>query len=96
LAGLAVAGLIGGLILAGAAVLVWPIALAMLAGVVVAFGVANLYLIVLATRRVRQALTLEDLRGGLLGSLGLTLVELAGLSMLRGFLIATYGFSWGV
>jgi len=96
LAALAVTGLVGALLLAGVAVLVWPVALAMLAGVIVAFGVANLYLIVLATRRLRQAATLASLSGGLIGSLGLTLFELGALSGLRTLLIAAFGFSWGI
>src|SRR6266567_2195254 len=57
-------GLGGALILAGVGVLLWPVALAMLAGVVVAFGVANLYVLVLATRRAGQAVTFADLSGG--------------------------------
>ena len=96
LGGLAIAGLLGALVLAGVGVLAWPIALGMLAGVVVAFGVANLYLVLLVTRRTRQAAHLAELRGGLIASFGLTLLELGGLSALRGFLIASYGFSWGV
>jgi hypothetical protein len=68
----------------------------MLGGVVVAFGVANLYIIVLATGRLRQAVTLSSLSGGLLSSLGLTLLELGALSGLRNFLIAAFGFSWGL
>jgi hypothetical protein len=96
LGGLAIAGLVGALVLAGVGVLLWPVALAMLAGVVVAFGVANLYLIVLATGRSHQALTLADARGGLISGLGLTLLELGALAALRSFLVATYGFSWGV
>ena len=94
--GLALAGLIGGLVLAGVGLLLWPIALAMLAGVFVAFGVANLYVLVLATGRIRQAADLGELRRGLIGSVGLTLLELVGLSALRNFLIATFGFNWGV
>ena len=94
--GLALAGLVGALVLAGVGVLLWPVALAMLAGVVVAFGVANLYIIVLATGRRHQALTLGDARGGLISSLGLTLLELGALAALRSFLVSTYGFSWGV
>jgi uncharacterized membrane protein len=94
--GLALAGLVGALVLAGVGVLLWPIALAMLAGVLVAFGVANLYVIVLATGRARQSTTLADLRRGLVGSFGLTLLELVGLSALRNFLIAAFGFNWGV
>ena len=96
LAGLALAGLIGALVLAGVGVLLWPVALAMLAGVVVAFGVGNLYIIVLATGRSHQALSFADARGGLISSFGLTLLELGALAGLRSFLVATYGFSWGV
>ena len=94
--GLAVAGLLGALVLAGVGVLLWPVALAMLAGVVVAFGVANLYIVVLATGRRHQALTLGDARGGLISSLGLTLLEIGALAALRSLLVSTYGFSWGV
>jgi formate/nitrite transporter FocA (FNT family) len=75
---------------------VWPFALAMLGGVMVAFGIANLYIIVLATGRLRQAATLANLSGGLISSLGLTLVELGALSGLRSYLIAAFGFSWGL
>ena len=96
LAGLALIGLVGGLMLLGVGVLLWPIALAMLGAVLIAFGVANLYVIVLASGQARRARELGDLRGGLIGSLGLGLLELAGLSLLRTFLIATFGFSWGV
>jgi Predicted membrane protein (DUF2085) len=96
LGGLALAGLVGGLVLAGVGALLWPIALSMLAGVVVAFGVANLYIIVLATGRRHRAVSLADVRGGLISSFGLTLVELGGLAALRGLLVATLGFSWGV
>jgi len=96
LGGLALAGLLGALVLVGVGVLLWPIAVAMVAGVVIAFGVANLYIIVLATGRTQQALTLADARGGLISSFGLTLLELGALAALRSFLVATYGFSWGV
>jgi hypothetical protein len=94
--GLALVGLVGALVLAGVGVLLWPVALAMLAGVLVAFSVANLYLIVLATRRARQAVTFADLRGGLIGSFGLSLVELGALSAVRGWLVAAFGFTWGL
>ena len=96
LAGLALIGLVGGLILVGGAALLWPIALVMLLGVLVAFGVANLYLFVLAAGHVHEAEALPDLSGGLTVSLGLALLELAGLSALRTFLASTYGFTWGV
>jgi hypothetical protein len=94
--GLALAGLLGGLVLAGVGVLLWPIGLAMLAGVLVAFGAANLYVIVLATGRMHQAMSLASLRGGLIGSLGLTLLELGGLAALRTVLASTFGFTWGI
>lgn len=96
LAGLALAGLPGGLILTGVGILLWPIALAMLAAVLVAFGVANLYLIVLATGRVRQATSMATLRGGLVSSFGLSLLELGGLAALRTVLATQFGFTWGM
>src|SRR5437660_8157982 len=96
LGGLALAGLVGALLLAGVGVLLWPVALAMLGGVVVAFGVANLYVIVLATRRAGQAVTFADLSSGLIGSLGLSLLEIGGLAALRSWLVAAFGFTWGL
>ena len=95
LGGLALGGLIGALLLAGVRALLWPMALAMLLAVVLAFSVANLYVIVLATHRRQRAASFGDLRGGLLTSLGMALLEIGALSALRSFLIATYGFSWG-
>jgi hypothetical protein len=95
-AGLAVGGLLVGLILAGVGVLMWPIALAMLMGVLVAFGLANIYVLVLATGRMRQAVSSSDVRGLLVSSLGLGLLELAGLSALRTWLATSFGFTWGV
>jgi hypothetical protein len=94
-AGVALAALVGGLILVGPAVLLWPAALAMLLGVLVAFGVANLYIVTLATGRARQAVTLDSLGGPLIASLGAALLELGGLSALRSALVANFGFSWG-
>jgi uncharacterized membrane protein len=96
LAALAITGLLGAVLLVGGGVLAWPVALAMLGAVIVALGSANLYIIVLATRRVRQAVSLASLAGGLLSSLGLTLLELGALAGLRSVLIAAFGFSWGV
>jgi hypothetical protein len=95
-AGLALAGLVGALVLAGVGVLLWPIALAMLLGVVVAFGVANLYVLTLSTGRTGQAVVFGDLQGVLLSSLGLVLLELGALAFLRGWLATTFGFSWGI
>jgi len=94
-AGLALAVVVGALILAGVGVLLWPVALAMLVGVLVAFGAANLYVIVLVTGRVREAASMAALRGGLIGSLGLTLLELCGLAALRILLVTSFGFTWG-
>jgi hypothetical protein len=92
-AALALAGLVGALLLAGVGILAWPFALAMLAGVLVAFGVANLYMLILATGRLQETV----LSGGLLiSSLGLTLLELGALSGLRRLLIGAFGFSWGI
>ena len=95
-AGLVVAGLVGGLVLAGNGALLWPVALAMLAGVIVAFGFANLYVVVLVSGRAGQAVRVADLRGGLISSLGLVLLELGGLAALRGWLGATFGLTWGI
>ena len=95
IAGLALVALVGGLILAGVGVLLWPVAVAMLAGVLVAFGAANLYVIVLATGRAHEAASFDALRGGLIGSLGLSLLEIVGLAALRSVLAANLGFSWG-
>jgi hypothetical protein len=94
--GLALAALMGGLILSGVPPLLWPTALAMLAGVVVAFGVANVYVVSLLTHRVGSAASLSDVRGVLLSSLGLVLLELGALAALRSWLIAAFGFTWGI
>jgi hypothetical protein len=96
LGGLALAALVGGLILSGVAPLLWPTAVAMLAGVVVAFGVANVYVVSLLTDRVGSAATLSDMRGMFLSSLGLVLLELGALAALRSWLIAAFGFTWGI
>ncbi|GAC1324375.1 MAG: hypothetical protein NVSMB2_22460 [Chloroflexota bacterium] len=94
--GLALCALVGGLILAGVGVLLWPVALAMLVAVFVAFGAANMYVLVLAggaTRRVRDS---GDVGGLLLSSCGLVLLEIGALAALRSWLIGAFGFSWGV
>ena len=93
-AGLGAAALVGGLILAGAASLLWPVALAMLLAVLLAFGLANLYVLALLTgRRAQHA---SAVGGLLVSSLGLALVELAGLASLRAWLASSFGFTWGV
>jgi hypothetical protein len=94
--GLALAALLGALILSGVGVLLWPIALLMLLGVVVAFGVANVYVLVFATGRARQASDLGDLSSVALSAFGLVLLELGGLTVLRNWLTASFGFTWGI
>jgi hypothetical protein len=84
-AGLAATAVLGGLILVGTSPLLWPIALAMLLGVLAAFGTANVYLLALLTRRPGAEI---------LPALGLTLLEIAGLAGLRAWL-AGFGVSWG-
>jgi hypothetical protein len=95
LAGLALSALVGGLVLAGVGVLLWPVALAMLLGVVVAFGVANVYVLVLASGRAHKAGTVADLQGVLISSVGLVLLELGALAGLRSWLVSAFGFTWG-
>ena len=77
------------MILAGAGTLLWPLALTMLASVLVAFGAANAYVLALVTRQPQA-------RGLLLSSLGLALLELAALSSLRTWLVSAFGFTLGV
>lgn len=96
LGGLALCGLVGGLILAGVGVLLWPVALAMLIAVFVAFGSANLYVLVLAGGPARRVSHSADLRGLLLSSCGLVLLEIGALAALRSWLIGAFGFSWGL
>ena len=57
---------------------------------------ARQVLVVLATGRSRQALKLADLSGALVSSFGLVLLELGGLAALRNWLIASFGFTWGI
>src|SRR5579884_547063 len=80
LGGLAVIGLLGGVILVSPSALLWPLALAMLASVLLAFGCANLYLLVLATGRAAERF--GDLHGLLLSSLGGALLEIGALAAL--------------
>ena len=96
LGGLALCGLVGALILSGVGVLLWPIAILMLLGVVIGFGVANLYVILLVTNRGGHALRFGDLSGPLLSSFGLVLLELGALAALRSWLISAFGFTWGI
>jgi uncharacterized membrane protein len=92
--GLALAGLVGGLMLAGVSVLLWPLALLMLLGVLVAFGMGNLYVLVLVSRPHADGLAASALRGLIVSSLGLALLEIVGLSALRAWLATSLGFTW--
>ncbi len=94
-AGAAVGVALGWLMLLDVAPLLWPISLAMLASVLLAFGSANVYLLTLATDRVGQARAAADLRGVCVSGLGLALLELAVLAAVRGVL-ASLGVRWGV
>ena len=92
---LAVTGVLATVLLVGPAPLLWPTAILMLVSVVVAFGLANLYILTLVAARPNQASTLSDLSGPLISAIGLALLELAGLSALRTWLATTYNWSWG-
>jgi hypothetical protein len=95
LAALIVAGLVGAVLLIGPAPLLWPAAVLMLLSVLVAFGLANLYVLVLAAGSGNQALTFSDVAGPALSALGLALVELAALSALRTWLATMLNVTWG-
>jgi predicted membrane protein DUF2085 len=88
-------GLLAAVLLIAPAPLLWPAALLMLVAVLVAFGLANLYLVVLITGRAGQAVLFGQLSGPLVTALGLALLELAGLSALRSWLATSYGLTWG-
>jgi uncharacterized membrane protein len=90
--GLVVVALVGGLLLSGAAPLLWPAVLAMLAGLLAGFGTANVVLLGALQRR-RPPLPVTGL---LVAALGLALVEVAGLGALRSYLLAAFGFTWGL
>jgi hypothetical protein len=64
--------------------------------VLLAFGLANLYVLVLASGRSHQAGAARDLSGLLVAALGLGLLEPAALSTLRTWLATAFGFTWGV
>jgi len=87
---------IGALLLFGVPLLLWPTALSMLLSVLVAFGAANLYVLTQATGRSHQAARPADTAGLAVSSVGLALLELAGLSALRSWLATSYGFTWGI
>ena len=93
--GLAGTGLLGALILLDVPPLLWPVSLGMLLSVLVAFSVANVQVLALATGRARQSITVRDLTGSCAAAVGLALVEVALLAAVRGWL-ASLGVSWGV
>jgi uncharacterized membrane protein len=89
--GLAAVALVGGLLLTGAAPLLWPAALAMAASVVVGFGAANVTLLRLLPGRPSTAPV-----GRLIAAGGLAMLEIGLLASLRTWLLASYGFTWGL
>jgi hypothetical protein len=50
----------------------------------------------LATGRAHQVFSFGDLSGPLVSSFGLVLLELGALAALRSWLIAAFGFTWGI
>ncbi len=93
--GLALLGLLAGVMLAAPAPLLWPLAVAMVGAVLLAFGLANAYVLALVSGRARQAACASDLSGLLLSGLGLALLELAALSAARSWLASALGLTWG-
>jgi uncharacterized membrane protein len=94
--GIGGAVLLGAVILVAPAPLLYPLALAMLASVLLAFGVANMYVVVGTTGRAGLARSGSDLYGPLVVGVGLALLELAALAALRGWLATAFGFTWGI
>jgi uncharacterized membrane protein len=80
--------------MSGAALLLYPVGLLMLAGVVVAFAVGNAYAVVLITRRERQASTWAQAANPLLAGVLIAIVELAALSAFRYWAEAALGVRW--
>lgn len=92
--GLGGLALVGTLLLLDLAPLLWPVALLMVVSVCVGFGSANLYVILIASGRVRTARRTADLTAPLVAAFGLVLVELAFLAALKGWM-AALGVQWG-
>jgi hypothetical protein len=92
---LVAASVVGAVLLIGPPALLWPMALLMLLSVLVAFGLANLYVLTLAAGRINRAVALSDLTGPLVSAAGLALLELAALSALRSYLATTFNLTWG-
>ncbi len=85
--GLAAVLLVGAVLLVDVSVLLWPAALLMLGSVLVAFAVANQYLLTLVLRGTAGARRLP--------AFGLALVELAAFGVVRAAMAAT-GVTWGI
>ena len=82
------------LTMSGAAALLYPVGLLMIAGVIVAFAVGNSYAVVLITRRERQASTWGQAVTPLLAGVLIAIVELAALSAFRYWAEAALGVRW--
>ncbi|HZR97608.1 MAG TPA: DUF2085 domain-containing protein [Chloroflexota bacterium] len=80
--------------MSGAAALLYPVGLFMIAGVVVAFAVGNTYAVVLISRHERQASTWAQAANPLLAGVLIALVELAALAAFRYWAEAALGLRW--
>lgn len=93
LLGLAAVYLVGAMLLADVAILLWPVAVLTVASVVGGFTTANLYLLALARGR-RFAATWLDLASPTVAAVGLALIEVAAFGGVR-WILAAQGASWG-
>jgi uncharacterized membrane protein len=80
--------------MSGAAALLYPVGLLMIAGVIVAFAVGNSYAVVLITRRERRASTWGQAASPLLAGVLIAVVELGALSAFRYWAEAALGVRW--
>ncbi len=82
--------------ISGIAGLLYPVALLMVVGALVAFAVGNTYALLLVTRAERQATRVTDALNPCLAGLLVSAAELAALAWLRGWAEATWGIRWVV
>jgi uncharacterized membrane protein len=82
--------------MSGLPVLLYPVALLMLAGAIVAFAVGNTYAVLLISRTAGRAVHWRDAWNPLLAGVLVTLVELSALSALRYWAETTLGVRWVV
>jgi uncharacterized membrane protein len=89
-------GLVQVATMSGVPALLYPVALLMMVGVIVAFGVGNTYAVVLLTRAERRARTWGDTFNPLLGGALISLYELLALAALRYWAETAVGATWPV